>query len=428
VPILCVGDRFVNSRRGLLLLLEKDQRITEGQLDSKPAAGLRDSKAVPHGGSRQSGACLPAHILIVADDLTGACDAAAAFLASGRRVRVLLDASGCDSPNTSADVLAVTTESRSLSAGGAPENVGRCFSRMASAAADALLFKKIDSAARDNCAAEVDAALRASGAALAVVTPAFPRAGRTVARGILSVRDWTGQNTMVDLREMFRTAELDPVILQTASEEELHRSILCAMSEGKRILLCDAAMQEDLDRLASAALRVAQRILWAGSAGLARALAAHLPSPSAQLTGTPARRVGRTALFTGTPHPVTALQIAHLEQCSASRPHERPPTIHRFTEAETMPGAVVADAFAAAPAGALILTGGDTASFVLRALGATGIRLAGEIAPGIPWGIAEGGTADGCTVVTKSGGFGQRDALVRAFEFCESQSEAAPAP
>jgi uncharacterized protein YgbK (DUF1537 family) len=410
------------------LLLEKDQRITEGQLDSRPAAGLCDSKAVPHGGlSRRGGACLPAHILIVADDLTGACDAAAAFISSGRQVRVLLDASACDSADASAGVLAVTTESRSLSAGGAAENVGRCFSRMASAAA-ALLFKKIDSAARDNCAAEVDAALRASGAALAVVTPAFPGAGRTVAGGVLSVRDWSGQNTTVDLREMFRTAELDVVILQTASEEELFSSISRQSESGTRILLCDAIEQADLDRLAAAALRVPQRILWAGSAGLARALAAQMPPPPSSTSSQIIRRTGRTLLFTGTPHPVTVLQIAHLEQLSASTPNEHPRTIHRFTGADTMPGAAVVDAFAAAPAAALILTGGETASFVLRALGATGIRLAGEIAPGIPWGIVEGGMAEGCTVVTKSGGFGQRDALVRAFQFCESQSEAAPAP
>jgi uncharacterized protein YgbK (DUF1537 family) len=66
-----------------------------------------------------------------------------------------------------------------------------------------------------------------------------------------------------------------------------------------------------------------------------------------------------------------------------------------------------------------VLTGGDTASFVLRALNASSILLAGELAPGIPWGIIQGGDAEGCIVITKSGGFGRHDTLADAFDFCQ---------
>jgi uncharacterized protein YgbK (DUF1537 family) len=82
----------------------------------------------------------------------------------------------------------------------------------------------------------------------------------------------------------------------------------------------------------------------------------------------------------------------------------------------------IQSAFANQPVAALILNGGDTAAFVLQSLGASSILLAGELAPGIPWGFVEGGSADGCMVVTKSGGFGEPDALVRAFEFCHGRS------
>jgi uncharacterized protein YgbK (DUF1537 family) len=121
---------------------------------------------------------------------------------------------------------------------------------------------------------------------------------------------------------------------------------------------------------------------------------------------------------------VTALQVAHVEHVSGKNGLLRR-TIHRVAEAGASPETVVSVFTAASPA-ALILTGGDTAAFVLRALGAQAIRLAGEVAPGIPWGIVEGGPADGCGVVTKSGGFGERDALVRAFEFCESEVSVKP--
>jgi uncharacterized protein YgbK (DUF1537 family) len=82
----------------------------------------------------------------------------------------------------------------------------------------------------------------------------------------------------------------------------------------------------------------------------------------------------------------------------------------------------VVDAVHAGPVAALILTGGDTAAFVQRSLGASRIELGGELARGIPWGFVEGGVADGCVVITKSGGFGDRDTLVQAFEFCERRS------
>jgi uncharacterized protein YgbK (DUF1537 family) len=112
---------------------------------------------------------------------------------------------------------------------------------------------------------------------------------------------------------------------------------------------------------------------------------------------------GRTLLFVGSPHPVTSLQIAHLEKS----PHATSRATHRIPHADASPQDVVA-AFTAKPAAALILTGGDTAAFVLRSLGASSLELAGEVARGIPWGFVEGGVADGCVVITKSGGFGER--------------------
>ena len=69
-------------------------------------------------------------------------------------------------------------------------------------------------------------------------------------------------------------------------------------------------------------------------------------------------------------------------------------------------------------AGAILLTGGETAIAVLRTLGASGLRLAGEIEPGLALGTLAGGPFDGLVVMTKAGGFGDGDALERAWEAC----------
>jgi hypothetical protein len=127
----------------------------------------------------------------------------------------------------------------------------------------------------------------------------------------------------------------------------------------------------------------------------------------------PEANEGRTLLFTGTDHPVTTLQLSHLNQQPTTPAHD----LHAINWPTTSPAQIRA-AFNAVPTAALILTGGETAAYVLRALNARSILLAGEVAPGIPWGYIEGGDANGCLVVTKSGGFGPHDALADAIHFC----------
>ncbi len=63
---------------------------------------------------------------------------------------------------------------------------------------------------------------------------------------------------------------------------------------------------------------------------------------------------------------------------------------------------------------ALVLTGGETAVAVARDLGAVGIRLEGEVEPGIPVGYLIGPRP--YRVVTKAGAFGEPGTLVRAAE------------
>ena len=259
------------------------------------------------------------------------------------------------------------------------------------------------------------AALGASGAALALVAPAFPQAGRTVQTGLLNIRDAAAQNTNIPLRDLFANVDATQIeILPTGTIPALEQGIARALAGGTRVLLCDSQTQADLERLATAAVRIPQSILWTGSAGLARALATVLPQLRHSELTPPARRDGRALLFVGTDHPVTALQVSHLEH----QPSMSSCTIYRVNW-DSLSHHDIRAAFNAAPTAALVLTGGDTAAFVLRALNSSSILLAGELAPGIPWGVIQGGEADGCIVITKSGGFGRHDTLADAFEFCQ---------
>lgn len=374
-----------------------------------------------HSSSSISMSKVASSIIILADDLTGACDSAAAFLDTGRPVHVALVEPDTDKGSSQHHVnielpavWAFTTESRNLPEQQATEAVAKSIDALAPMLPQNIFFKKIDSAARGHIGAETVTALQCTGAALALVAPAFPHAGRTVQAGVLSIRDSSGQNTTVSLRELFPRIESTTIdLLPCGTESQLERGISAAIAKGTRILLCDAETQSDLNHLASAASRSRHQILWTGSAGLARALASVLPVSSVKMHTQVPHREGQTLLFVGTPHPVTKRQIARLD--SSPDPMDR--TVHSVSFEPTSAQEIRA-AFSAAPVAALILTGGDTAAFVLRALDAATLVLAGEIAPGIPWGWIEGGSADGCIVVTKSGGFGEPNALAEAFEFC----------
>lgn len=355
-------------------------------------------------------------LVIVADDLTGACDSAAAFLSCADTVRVFLrDAT--PRPDAGA-VLACTTESRNLRAAEASTRVEHAIRRMTEGEfTRPLIFKKIDSGARGHIGAEVLSALSISGARLALVAPSFPQAGRVVSNGTIIVRDVAQQHTKIDLRSLFPASHRDWLqVLAAGQVPELRHSIRKAVENGTRILLCDSETQQDLERIASAASVIDEPILWAGSAGLAHAIASLFPPVEAPQTARPDRRAGRTLCFVGTRHPVTELQLAHLRLEPAATPYE----IHEVDWDEKA-AANVRLAFQRGPVAALILTGGDTAAFVLSVLRANSIRLAGQIAPGVPWGYIEGGDADGCMVITKSGGFGQQDTLLQSFNFCSGR-------
>lgn len=70
----------------------------------------------------------------------------------------------------------------------------------------------------------------------------------------------------------------------------------------------------------------------------------------------------------------------------------------------------------------MVLTGGDTAIHVCKALQADSIEVLDEVAVGIPLGRLAGGHCSGMRVVTKAGAFGETDAFVKAMQFIRKPS------
>ncbi len=336
---------------------------------------------------------LPPQIRLLADDLTGACDAGVAFLRTGRGVRVWLQGRALFAAREA--VQAMVTGSRHLE----PEQAADAVRRAAAALrkdSGALFFKKIDSTLRGPVAAELLAAQQSMRSRAVLLAPAFPSEGRTVQGGVLQVQDASGSVQQISIGECF-PEDLRRQLALIARPAE----IALALGSGKTILVCDSATQQDMEALASAGL-AAEGMLFAGSSGLARALASVSGAPASQEELPSA---GRTLVICGTVHPVTELQLRQIE-------YGRLPdaTLLRIRCGPGDEERIRAASSSADPH-AWVLTGGETALLALRALGVESLLLRGEFAPGIPWAVAQGGLADGKIVVTKSGGLGAASAL-----------------
>ena len=314
-------------------------------------------------------------VLILADDLTGAADCAAAFLDRFAEIVVALDPDA----RSVAPVLAIDLRTRRLAEDEAGAHVLHALSGRRARRAR-ILYKKIDSTLRGNVAAELAAAREALGAKRPiVVAPAFPAQGRVVRDGRVFV-----------------------------DGKPLRGANLKRMLRGLDLTICDAATEAELRRIARRGLALEPRPLFVGSAGLARAIAAELPRRRRRPVRMPS---GEIAVVVGSASPVSQRQADRLARVAG----REDVALYRLDwNRKATDAAALVQAFGRIAAkhencGAYVLTGGDTARAVLEARGVRGIRLLGEVEPGVPFGISIPGGVLACT---KAGGFGGPDTLV----------------
>lgn len=327
---------------------------------------------------------------IIADDLTGALDAAAPFAARGISTAVALGPSALPQAiATGARVVGVSTDSREI----APEDATTAVrAALAALPSGTALFKKVDSRLKGNIAAELDAIPHGR----SLIVPAIPAFGRWMRNGKIG-----------------GFGIVEPIDIP----ERLGRHAATA-------LLPDISRQADIDRALHSVFD-----LPVGARGLAEAMAKAMAPDARNAEATlPA---GRAYCIVGSTDPITLTQLDllrrnHADICQLSAPNgqlESPafPAALTILQATTGPapadGKTVAMALGkslidlAPPTGSLlVLSGGATAQVILEQLGILVLELLGEALPGLP--VARAG---GLTVVTKSGGFGDPDTLSTLF-------------
>ncbi|MEV7692864.1 four-carbon acid sugar kinase family protein [Microbacterium sp. NPDC089189] len=354
----------------------------------------------------------PRSVGLVADDLTGAADAAVGFAEAGWRTEIVLDvaalASGTDSDDRPV-LLAVDAETRHMGFDDARSATATVVSALRTAGAERL-FLKIDSTMRGSVSAQVEGGLdswsRSGAPATAAVCPAFPAHGRVVVDGEL----------LVDGR---------PVHLSPAADDPVAPVTMASMSvlvpAGTRasveevgavpIALLDARTDEDLEGIAAVLAEVEASVVAVGSGGLSAALATRWQVGAAS---TPQPTAPGVLFAVSSLHPVSRAQVAHVRSRLGAHddlvlaPDE---LLADAAAAVEVFASEVAEALARRPFGALVLVGGDGAAAVLRRLRAQRVVIGAQVLRGCPSGAIAGGAADALTIVTKSGGFGDPTTL-----------------
>ncbi len=401
---------------------------------------------------------------IIADDLTGAIDCSGHLASQGLSTIVILDLN----LRSTADVMVINTDSRDEEANTARGKVRQAVRSLAGR----IVYKKIDSTLRGNIGVELNAVMGELSCDKAIVAPAFPVMGRTTVAGTLLVNGVRVSQTqfahdpispikeshipsLLEQSTRHRVGCIAVEHIDTGAESLFHK--ISRMPQD--IVVCDITKQSHLTTIVQAAVLAKGRWLLCGSGGLAKELHLFFANAPGVKRPKPAKPVsGPVLVVVGTRNQVTAkqllmakdelgltilnLEVEQFDQEGATPGKVRgivkeidhflgqgkrvalSSTFSQFVPAlkqrvATIMAEAVAGVVTSYKLAGLFLSGGDIAAEVCRSLSVSAIQVHGEVEPGVPAGELIGGKGEGIRVVTKAGGFGTEDALMKSILYLE---------
>jgi D-threonate/D-erythronate kinase len=362
----------------------------------------------------------------LADDLSGALDAAAGFHHAGEEVTIVWTPEAWRKVNRG--VVGITTETRNA----APEVAAAIVAETIAQGRQLghrLVYKKIDSTLRGPVAAELGALVQQIPDARILFAPANPAVGRTIRDGVLLVHGVPVAETE------FGRDPLSPV------KESVIRRLL-GEAVAARASIPDILNETDLEN-AVAQMSVADKPWIAvGSGALARPVAARRPKGERSSAIAAEPPPGPTLMICGSAHPRNREQAARLEREQGVaqiefRPSQSAQAITAVVSAlrrgngaaliveqqrgdsgrmvREMAGAT-AEIVRHAAVRRMFITGGETAFAVCGELGVSSLRFLREIEAGLS--LSRGETANRTVLhlAIKPGGFGDTQTWERAWQ------------
>jgi uncharacterized protein YgbK (DUF1537 family) len=417
----------------------------------------------------------------IADDFTGATDLCNTLVRRGMRTVQLIDVPKPGAAVPDAEAVVIALKSRTIPTADAVRMSLDALAWLQAAGARQILFKycsTFDSTPAGNIGPVAQALLDALDSNFTLFCPAFPEAGRTIYKGYLFVVDVLLSES--GMRDHPLTPMRDPSlvrVLQAQSQGKVGlvqqatvakgaAAVRAAFAElqrqGCRHAIVDAIADHDLEVIGEAA---ADLKLITGGSGIALGLpnnfrrqgllgdgaaAAALPKvqgPAAVLSGSCSTATNAQLAYMRERAPVFVIdplaagarkdvagaaldwatpQLGDQPVCIAAT---APPDAIAAVQAKLgreRAGALVEEIMARIARGLvdrgvrrLVVAGGETAGAAVQALGITGLRIGGQIDPGVPWTVSIGDPP--LALALKSGNFGASDFFLRAFTVLEEQ-------
>ncbi|MDK2877404.1 MAG: D-threonate/D-erythronate kinase [Thermoanaerobacteraceae bacterium] len=416
-------------------------------------------------------------LCIIADDLTGATDTGVQFSKFGISTAVVFNYLTIKDLTFDFDIVSINAGTRNIDREVAYSRV-KDIVRTLRDMNFKLYYKKIDSTLRGQPDVEIEAMMDEMGYEMAFIVPSFPANGRKVEKGYLYIdknlkEEQSNFQSIGFVPDIFKNKKDKPVSLIEIEDvrkgaSNLKQKIDELRKLKKQIFVIDAVSNDDLMNIAIAVKDYATRSVIAGSAGLASCipLTWKIVKEYQQFPG------GKPILFlAGTRNMVTAEQIKTLTAFSSVKVVEmnseeiikgkNDEELNRVTdetkkalhegkivvvaidsllksqkeiynqEISSENAKKVAKSFGVVAKNivsdklikALVVTGGDVAINVFDTMEAKGIILENEILPGIPVGRLIGGGFEGLHVVTKAGGFGDKDSFINIVNYLNTGGE-----
>jgi D-threonate/D-erythronate kinase len=414
---------------------------------------------------------------VLSDDLTGAMEAGVQLVKKGLTAGVILDTDSMDKLDFFCDAVVLNTDSRNISPEAAYKKVRRCVDDIKTAGGIPE-YKKVDSTLRGNIGSELEAVLESTGCNMIIFVPALPYNGRTTKNGYhyLNGRLLTESDLSADpfspvssacISERLTnqtTLQIGQIYLDSlrSGVNDIVKKLNELHTSGNRIVIVDAENEKDLEDIAQAIGESPLKLMPCGSAGLL----AHLRGTGEMQQDEKERqvRVNRkdpVLIMSGSPARASKLQIHRagtqgmnvtlfdlFQNESIEKVKQKAIEILRngqdliidgagtgkseISEAyrgnkelmladscriQARLGALVESILNEVSLSGMMILGGETAVNVCKNLGAYAIEIKGEVEPLVPLGLLVGGTCGRMPVVTKAGGFGSEDIILKAIEF-----------
>jgi len=416
-------------------------------------------------------------IVVIADDLTGAGEIGSILVENKKKPFVLNEELSKDDIGTLTaeyDGLILNLNSRILDSKSAYNKIKSLLNQFKEIQ-DRLIYKKIDSTLRGNLAEEIEAILDLNCVDIVLLAPALPKSERITIGGYHLVdqlpivrsryaRDIAGNLKSSYLPALFSNKskyKVGKILLEVVEEgtKSIINSIMAQYKSGKRILISDACTDEDLYNIKEAILNINLSVLPIGSAGLFRQFfpkrELNNAYPCLVVCGS-LNKIARgqvERLISEDKTEYIELNLSHMFTEDKERELKKDIKTARISLAKgydtilTTPekeykifsetsharidfkmkineflAVIVAEIIKTCKLSGLILTGGSTALAIMQNLKAKGMEIKRDLDFLIPVGNLKGGPFDGLPVITKAGGFGGEDVLIKAVKYLRRES------